>query len=490
MWEQIRANKRKAFWLICLMALILVAMGWTVAEAFQPGSGAFGVLIALGILVTQLSVYALAGESVLMAGLGARPMPQEESPRLYNLVEEMQLASGLGYMPRIYIIDTDAPNAFAVGRKPETSIVAVTRGLVYRLNRDELQGVIAHEIAHLKNLDTRFMTLAGVMMGSIIIMSDLALRMFFYGGRGNSRAKSRGDNGGGGGQAQAIIFIIALVLIILGPILARVLYFALSRAREYLADASAAVYTRYPEGLASALMKIAGTANRPGASIGEVNRAVAPMFIVNPLKGNALTASDSVFSTHPPVVDRIRVLRSMGGASFADYDHAFQQIKNGKHIIGQQTLSASAAVAKRPPSLETALGNEPIQTRDETKAIVHAMYGYADVLCQCGATLRVPSSYNESTLRCIRCGAVNATPAFPPPEVKLSHAERRRQAEMQQRQTQGPLEYTRKSPGVWEGFPCVCGTSIQLSPIFSGSSIECRKCGQIYRIHQPAAGKV
>src|SRR5690606_1077251 len=134
MWEQIRANKRKAFWLIFLMALILLGIGYTAGEAFYPGGGPIGLLIGLLVFFSQLGVYAVAGESVLMAGLGARELHREESPRLFNIVEEMQLASGLTYMPKIYLIDNDSPNAFAVGRKPETSAVAVTRGLMYRLN--------------------------------------------------------------------------------------------------------------------------------------------------------------------------------------------------------------------------------------------------------------------------------------------------------------------------------------------------------------------
>lgn len=483
MWEQIRANKRKAFWLITGMGLILLLMGYFIAEAWQSGAGPFGMLVALAIFLIQLSVYALAGESVLMSGLGAREMAREESPRLFNIVEEMQIASGLGFTPRIYLVDTDAPNAFAVGRKPETSIVAVTRGLMYRLDRDELQGVIAHEIAHLKNLDTKFMTLAGVMLGSIIIMSDVASRMFFYGGRGRTRSDSRGDSKGGG-QAQLIMLLVAVLLIIIGPILARLLYFSLSRTREYLADASAAVYTRYPEGLASALIKISGSVGIWGAQgVGDINRAVAPMFIINPLKADG--GSDSVFATHPPMQDRVRVLRAMGGASFLDYDRAFQSVKKKRaHIIGKHTLGETTAQSIRAASDEGPADAGPLQTREESKAVVHAMYGYASIECQCGARLKVPSTYTEPTVRCIRCGAIHPAPEFPPPMPKLSEAERRRQAS--RAAAAGPLpvlDYTRKSHGVWEGFPCQCGTMIQLSPLFSAPSIECRKCGTQWRIH-------
>lgn len=475
MWEQIQSNKRKAKWLIIGMGTILALMGYSIAEAVSSGLGSLGVIGALIILGVQLGLYAMVGESMIMAGLGARPMTREESPRLFNIVEEMQIASGLGFMPQIYLIDTDAPNAFAVGRKPETSIVAVTRGLLYRLDRDELQGVIAHEIAHLKNLDTKFMTLAGVVLGSIIILADMASRFYLYGGRGRSRSSSRGsdNNSSGAGQLQLIMLIVAVVLIVVGPILARILYFSLSRTREYLADASAAVYTRYPEGLASALLKISSAAHSPGSSLGEANRTVAAMFIVNPLKADA---AESAFSTHPSVQDRVKVLRAMGGASFMDYDQAFQSVKQvDKPVIGPQTLQQSVPLAIRAASPLEA--DDPVSSRSETKAMVHAMAGYATIECTCGATLKVPPTYSEPDVRCIRCGA-----AYPVPEFSATKPQAKPVASTAPAGPPPLLRYTRKTPGIWEGFPCQCGASIQLSPAFSGNKMECRKCGATHII--------
>jgi heat shock protein HtpX len=225
------------------------------------------------------------------------------------------------------------------------------------------------------------------------------------------------------------------------------------------------VYTRYPEGLATALLKIAGS----GKSMGEVNRAVAPMFIVNPLAADG--GGDSAFSTHPPLYDRIRVLRTMAGASFVDYNRAFQNVK-GKSVIGQHTLHEAKAAPIREASNEP-----PLETREETKAIVHRMYGYADVKCQCGAMLRVPSTYREPTVRCIRCGVANAVPtnqdawATTQPQVKK---EKPPEPEF--------FDYTRKSPGAWESFPCKCGNIVQVSPMFSAPMIQCRKCGTHIRV--------
>lgn len=474
MWEQIRANQRKAFWLMACMALILFGIGYAGGEALTPNGGLIGLLIAAVIFFVQLGVYFAAGEAILMSGLGARELTREESPRLFNIVEEMQLASGLGFTPKIYLIDNDSPNAFAIGRKPEKSAVAVTRGLMYRLNRDELQGVIAHEIAHLKNLDTKFMTLAGVMMGSIIIMSDMAMRMFFHGNRGRTRSNSRGD---GNAQAQIIMLVVALLLIIVGPILARLLYFALSRAREYLADASAAVYTRYPDGLASALMRI----SESDIPLGDVNRAVAPMFIVNPLAASG--SSKSMFSTHPPLYERVRVLKSMGGSSYKDYEAAFKKV-SGKSIIGDHTLQESKAQGIRQASDEG-----PIETREETKTTIHRLAGYAAITCQCGAKLNIPSTFPGDSVRCIRCGVANPVP--PPEEWNnlVKQRNERKAPPIPPPLMGGPvhpmavMDYSRKAPGAWESFPCSCGAVIQLSPSFSAPMIQCRQCQTRYRVH-------
>ena len=216
------------------------------------------------------------GDSIYLAMSGARKVTKDDLPVLYDVVEEMTIASGLPKVPDIYVIDDAAPNAFATGRKPETASVAVTSGLLKALNRDELQGVVAHELGHIRNRDILLMLFAGVMAGAIVMLAEVGLRgMWFSGGR---RSRRSNDSGGGG---AAIIMLVAVVLMILAPIIAQLIYFAISRKREYLADASAAAYTRYPEGLASALEKIAAA---PAEQLRGANRANAPMYIVNPLQ--------------------------------------------------------------------------------------------------------------------------------------------------------------------------------------------------------------
>ena len=309
MWEAIADNKRRSAWLIFIMALMLAGMGGAIGLLMGGSSqtAAFGLFVGICIWGVMLLVNMMGGESVLLSSANAREVDHDEAPQLYNIVEEMRIAAALPAMPRVFIIDTPVPNAFAVGLKPERACVAVTAGLLEKLSRDELQGVIAHELGHVSNRDTLFMTLAGVTLGAIVLLADAGMRMMFYGGGGRRRSSS--SSGKGGGAAMAVLMIAALVLAILAPILARLLYFACSRQREYLADASAAQYTRYPAALANALGKIA--AQQDPKKI-PVNRVVAPMYAINPL---AAAGSFNVFGTHPPTAERIRRLMEMQGAA-------------------------------------------------------------------------------------------------------------------------------------------------------------------------------
>ena len=333
MWEQIRANRRRSAMLITLMGVVLVLLGYCGGEAvFKGGGGLIGLMVAVVVLLVQLGIYFGGAEMLVLGDAGGVELKHDDCPRLFNIVEEMKLASGLGVMPRILLIQDPAPNAFAFGRTPQAAAIAVTSGLLQRLNRDELQGVIAHETGHLKNQDVQFMMLAAVMLGSIAVLAQIVWQTMRLGGRSRSRSESRGE----GGQLQIILLIIALLLAVLGPLMARILYFACSRKREFLADASAAQFTRYPEGLASALGKIAQTAEPPAF----VNKANAPMFIVNPLA--AMQESSSVFDSHPPTAERIRILRSMAGASLADYEAAYRAARGGG-LIGAESLQAAPA---------------------------------------------------------------------------------------------------------------------------------------------------
>ncbi len=323
--------------LVIMMGLLLLLLGYFLGIAFFD-SGIIGVILAIIVWIIMNLIAYFQGDSILLGMAKARKISKEDYPRLYNIVEEMKIASGLEYMPDVYIIDDPAPNAFATGRDPKQTSVAVTSGLLQMLNRDELQGVVGHELSHIKNRDVLLMTMCSILLGTIVIIAWYASRFLIFGG-----ASSRRNSSSGGGSAQIIILIIGLVFMILAPIAAQFIYFAVSRKREYLADASSALYTRYPEGLASALEKIASSTNQ----LRSVNNATAPMYIINPFRKQGLAAND-LTSTHPPISERVRILRSMaGGASFKDYNAVYQQIHRGNNIIPSSALGLTEPVTQR-----------------------------------------------------------------------------------------------------------------------------------------------
>jgi len=330
----------------------------------------------------------------------ARKIGHDDHPRLYNIVEEMKIASGLEKVPDIYIIDDPAPNAFAVGRNPDKASVAITSGLLQKLNRDELQGVIGHEIAHIKNRDVLLMAISGVMLGTIVILAWYASRFMLFGGM----ARSRSSSSSGGGGAQIIILVAAIVLMILAPIMAQFIYFAISRKREYMADASSALYTRYPEGLASALEKIAASTSQ----LKSANQATAPMYIMNPFRKEGRAASN-LTSTHPPISERVRILRSMAGASPADYEQVYQKVHGtGKGVIPASALALSHPAGLRAAEVE-AVSKEPdkIEKARETSDLMWRLGNYKTITCDCGTKLRVPPRFKETAVRCPHCGRIN-----------------------------------------------------------------------------------
>lgn len=304
--------------MLLLMAVVLLLLGFVIGMAVDPQAGPAGLLLAAVIYLILLAVAFSQGKSIMLRMSNAREIKKEDHPQLYNIVEEMRLAAGMPSMPKVYIIDDPAPNAFAAGMNPRKSVVAVTSGLLDMMNRDELQGVVAHEISHILNRDIRYMTLATIMVGTVAIISHMFLRsVLFSGGRMMS--------GGGGGsrkKGNPVMAIVALAFAILAPIAIRLLYFSVSRKREYLADASAARITRYPEGLASALEKISGSTQ----DLRVADKSMAPMYIANPLKPKGQRLRN-LSSTHPPLDMRIRILRSMGNNhDYSGYQQAYRSV--------------------------------------------------------------------------------------------------------------------------------------------------------------------
>jgi heat shock protein HtpX len=265
-------------------------------------SPAAGVLLGTAVFAVLASVAWFQGAAVVLSLHGAREADPAEHRVLLNVVDEMRLAAGLP-MPRVYVMETEGMNAFATGRDPEEAVVAVTTGLLSRLDRDELQGVVAHELGHVGGRDTLYAVLAAVLVGSVALLSDFFLRGAFWGARGRL---GRSSERAGGGLAM----LLGVLLAVLAPIAARLLQMSISRQREYRADAAAAGFTRNPMGLASALGKISGL----GADVPGANRGTQHLFIVNPLK-EFTDASSDLFSTHPPTARRIERLRAMAGGA-------------------------------------------------------------------------------------------------------------------------------------------------------------------------------
>ncbi len=305
-YDQIGANRRNSVLLalavIVLLGLLGLLIGWAVTGDPRAALPSTGIAIVVGLLASLFSYF--LGDSLVLATSGAKEVTAQDQPQLMNVVQEMAIAANVP-MPKVYLINDTAPNAFATGRDPAHASVAITIGLLQKLDREELQGVMAHELSHVRNFDIRFSLMVGVLVGSIALLADFFLRFTFWGG--GSRGSSRDRNSGGGGL-QVIVFVLAIVLAILAPIMARLVQMAVSRQREYLADASGVELTRNPAGLERALAKIA----LDPEPLEVANRATQHLYFENPVKGVSGRKSN-LFSTHPPVLDRINRLRQLSG---------------------------------------------------------------------------------------------------------------------------------------------------------------------------------
>ena len=297
LFDHIDSNRRRSVLLILGNVVLLCVIGGVLGAALGTVPWV-GIAIAAGIGVVMGLVAWGQGSSIMLAVAGAQEVEGTEDPELVNIVEELCIASGLP-RPRIFVMDSSALNAFATGMKPEKSAVAVTRGLRDKLTREELQGVLAHEMAHVGNFDTRIMVLMAVIVGSVAIVSDFFLRTMFWGSRGRSSS--------GRGKGGAAMAILGIVLAIVAPLAATMIQFAVSRKREYLADATGAAMTRNPGALADALEKLGGS----GIKLEAANRGTQHLFVVNPFR--LAQQANSPLATHPPIAERIRRLRALAG---------------------------------------------------------------------------------------------------------------------------------------------------------------------------------
>ncbi len=294
-YQQISSNKKRSALLIVLFAVLIVILGVVLSYVYDAGPGMVVLAIVISTGMSLFSYY--GGDKVALMTAGAKgPISKEDNPYLYRLVENLCITAGMP-MPKVYVIDDPAPNAFATGRDPEHASIAFTTGIINMLENEELEGVAAHELSHIKNYDIRLMTVVIICVGIVSLLANWFFRISFF-GRGNRNSKS--------GGLGIVLLILGIALIILSPVISKIIQLAISRKREFLADSSAALLTRYPEGLAKALQKI-DTADTPML---RANSATAHLFISNPF-GKQKKSWKNLFSTHPPIEERIQALRSI-----------------------------------------------------------------------------------------------------------------------------------------------------------------------------------
>lgn len=293
MYDQITSNKRKTVFLIFLFVALILFLGWFFGQLYEIGYYGFAAAILISVGMSLISYY--GGDKVALWTAGAKPIEKKDNPYIYRLVENLSITAGL-QTPKIYLIPEPAPNAFATGRDPEHASIALTTGIVEKLENEELEGVIAHELSHIKNYDIRLMTIVIILVGIVALLADWLIRFQFFGGRRSNRS----------GQLGGILMLAGIILAILSPFIAKIIQLAISRKREFLADADGILLTRYPEGLARALEKI----SQYKEPLRHANNATAHLYISSPF-GATKKGLARMFSTHPPIEERIKKLRSM-----------------------------------------------------------------------------------------------------------------------------------------------------------------------------------
>jgi len=475
MWELIQQNKKKSQIIFVAMFFLLMGLSISIGLAVEyPVGGYWGAAIGFILWAVQSAVAYYFGDQIVLRVSQATKVSKESYPQLHNIVEEMKIAASQHYMPEIYVINDEAMNAFATGIRPEKSAICVTAGLLESLNRDELQGVVAHEMSHIINRDVLFMTFAGVMLGTINMIS----KGFIIGTRAGTSTR-RGRLGSGASKAHPAFMLVALAFAIIAPLLANIFYFAISRKREYLADATAVRLTRYPEGLASALEKISGTAS----NLVWYNSITAPMYIINPM---GFADQDSLLSssTHPPTSKRISILRALqngGAVSFRDYQTIYAKQSGDSKLLPDSALQDKNQIAVRTGMAATiGAASAGISKKGAVRSVtdlIMANSGYMFLPCTCGLKIKVPPTLGKSSTQCPRCGKFLTVPSV---TSGINH-----KGEKTANIQGAASSFKRENPDSWESFTCGCGFTHQLSPLFRGRQVVCRKCKAKIQIDYP-----
>jgi len=321
MYENIASNRRRTAFIIVLFIIFIAALGFAVGIYFDYRygvSGAYSIMLMIFALVFAVIVSFASyyySDKLVLQMTKAYPLTREQDTRVYYIVEGLSIAAGLP-MPKIYVIEESGMNAFTTGRNPSNSVIVLTRGIINNLNDEELKGVVAHELSHVKNYDILLGTIIVILVGMVTIISNIMFRSFIFGG---GRRSSSSNRSSGGGIINLIFLVLGLLLIILSPLIATVIRFAVSRQREYLADSNGALITRYPAGLANALRKISAY-----SEVSTANNATEHMFISNPFGKNTKVMFSSLFNTHPPIEERVRRLEKMSLGIGVDLNNAIK----------------------------------------------------------------------------------------------------------------------------------------------------------------------
>ena len=295
-YEMVDSNKRRSWAIMVFFVIFIVLVVWLLSFALDYGLGFIGLALIFSGFLSFVSYW--WSDKIILSLSGARPASRQKDFLFYTVTENMALANHLP-MPKLYVIDQAAPNAFATGRDPQHAVICATQGLIEKLDRSELEAVVAHEFSHIKNYDTRLMSIVAILVGMIVLLGDFFIRRTFWTGRSRNKQE---------GAAGAIILLVALLVALLSPLIAKIIQLAISRRREFLADASAIMTTRFPDGLIRALEKIASDKS----PLQSANKATAHLYIVNPFKGkDAKNWMNSLFSTHPPIEERVKALKGM-----------------------------------------------------------------------------------------------------------------------------------------------------------------------------------
>ena len=435
MWTQIQNNKRNCFLIIVAIFSVMIFLGGFFGALYSyffnentdlplsvfldikdfhaySETMFIGIAISLFLWLFLLFIALVDGKRIILALNWTYKLPRDSNRILRNVVEEMSIAAGLPKVPEIYVIDAAMPNSFSTGMSPKDSAIVVTTGLLTALDRDELQAVIAHEIAHIANRDTSFMLIAGAMLGTITVITHLGLKMIF--GYSMSRRNPIGNNF----KLKIVIIALTLLLMVFSPIMARILYLFISQKKEYLADACAVQYTRYPRALATALVKISTSV----FVLRDADKLTSSMYIVHPLdleveQREAFSMFKNIFRTHPPTEKRIEVLEKMTRADFNAYNAAFSKTSPRKRtIINKKDLYNVKKVDIKIPerNYETDVNGRHIylasaladmaERKREAEDIVWKAKNYIFRECECGTKLKIPQSYKGQEISCPHCG--------------------------------------------------------------------------------------